>query len=169
MRRSVILGVLVALSLVACRRGGSDERATDWRVTQLYGGPGSVAALLEPSSVEVFRVAPEAQQPEGGAAFCGVHRVTAGPFVLSAADAAELSRLLRDADTYDWRHAKGDPYRPTFGVRFTRKPSSVDLALDLESGMLTVHREGRRIGVEDFDAAAPAIRAILERAAGTVR
>lgn len=163
MRRAVVLALL-ALALVACRKGDDGREKPDWRVMQLYGGLGSVEAIAEPTSVEAFRIEPEARPPEAGVAYCGVHRVTDGPFALSADDAAELSRILRDADTYDWRRAKGDPFAPTIGVRFTRQASRVDVALDLESRMLTVHREGRRIGVEDFDDAAEAIAAILLRA-----
>ena len=162
----VAIVALLALSLVACRRTGPDGREKpDWRVMQLYGGAGSVQALLDPSSVEVFDIDPIAQAPEAGVAFCGVHRVTGGPYAVTTADAEALSTVLRNPDTYDWRKAKGDPFRPTVGVRFTRDVSRVDLALDLESRMLTVHRQGRRIGVEDFDDAEPAIRAILDRVA----
>lgn len=163
MRRAAVVALL-ALSLVACRRTGPDGRAKpDWRVIQLYGGAGSVQALIEPASVEVFDIDPLARAPEPGVAFCGVHRVTGGPYLVSTADAEAFSAVLRNPETYDWRKAKGDPFRPTVGLRFTRDVSRVDLALDLESRMLTVHRQGRRIGVEDFDDAEPAIREILDR------
>lgn len=165
MRRPVVaLLAVLAVAAVACRRGDPDDpKKTDWRVVQLYGGPGSVEALARPRSVEAFRIDPVASEPRAGVAYCGVHAVTGGPFPLSAEDGAALSRVLRDPDTYDWRRAKGDAFRPTIGVRFTREASRVDLALDLECHMLTVHRQGRRVGVEDFDDAADAIRAIVER------
>jgi len=165
MRRAAVLLALlagVALGLGACRRGAADAtEKPDWRVLQLYGGPGSVEALLHPTRVEVFRVEPAARSPEPGVAYVGLHRVTAGPVEVPADLASELSRILADPDTYDWRHAKSDPYRPTYGLRFTRDVSRVDVALDLASRMLTIHRQGRRIGVEDFDAAAPRVREIL--------
>ena len=149
--------VLAALALGACRDG------PDWRVLQLYGGQGSLDALRSPVRVEAFRIAPESGPPEAGVPFVGVHRVVAGPVEVPPDLAAALSSALLDADTYDWRHAKGDPFRPTYGLRFAKDVSRVDLALDLESRMLTVHRHGRRIGVEDFDAAAPRIAEILRR------
>ncbi len=158
------LALAAAATLGACRRTGPDgQERPDWRVIQLYGGAGSVQAITQPSSVEAFRIDPAPRAPEPGVAYCGVHRVTAGPFALSAEDGATLAGVLRDPDTYDWRRAKSDPFRPTIGLRFTRDVSRVDLALDMDSRMLTVHRQGRRIGVEDFDAAAPTLRALLER------
>lgn len=164
MRRAALLLalVLVVPAAAACRRTGPDGKPKpDWRVIQLYGGPGSVEALLEPSRVEAFRVEPAAHPPEAGVAYVGLHRVTAGPVDVPPEVAAELSRILSDPNTYDWRHAKGDPYRPTYGLRFTRDVSRVDVALDPDSRMLTIHRHGERIGVEDFDAAAQRLRELL--------
>ncbi len=156
--RAAALATIAALALLVT---GCSRKGPDWRVLQLYGGQGSVEALQSAARVEAFRVDPAARPPEPGVAYVGVHRVSAGPDDVPAAVAAELGALLADAGTYDWRHAKGDPYRPTYGLRFSRDVSKVDIALDLESRMLTIHRHGKRIGVEDFDAAAPQIAAAL--------
>jgi hypothetical protein len=146
-RLASALLVAAVLLTAACRRDGRP----DWRVVQLYGGPGSVEALTSPVTVEAFRIDSVPRKPEPGVAFVGVHAVTAGPVSVSAEAAKELSAVLADADTYDWHRAKSDPYRPTVGLRFSRDVSRVDLALDFVSNMLTVHRHGKMINVEDID------------------
>ncbi len=162
MRRAgfvALLALAVLAGAPACRRG-----ATDWRVEQLLGGPGSAEALAQPTAVDVFRIDPAAGPPEPNVPYVGVHRVVAGPFAVAPDVAAELSRILADSATYDWRHAKSDPYRPTYGLRFTRDATKLDIALDFTSSMLTAHRHGRRVGVEDFDAARAQLVAALRRA-----
>jgi len=158
MRPALVALVAVALLSVGCRRDGPD-----WRITQLYGGPGSVQALTAPVSVEAYRISPTPRAPEAGAAFVGVHEVTAGPVSVPAATATELSAILANPDTYDWHHTKGDPFLPSIGLRFTRDVSRVDIALDFtSSNMLTIHRHGKRINVEDFDDARPRLLAIVK-------
>ena len=150
--------LVTALSLAIGCRGGKP----DWRITQLYGGPGSVQALTAPVSVDAFRIEPVARGAEPGVAFVGVHEVTAGPVALSPEQSKALSTILANPDTYDWRRAKSDPYAPTIGIRFSRDVSRVDLAFDFTSNMLTIHRHGKRIGVEDFDNARPALLALVK-------
>jgi hypothetical protein len=164
MRRSCARRVLVAALFVlllpfaaGCRRKG-----TDWRVTQLYGGPGSAQALTAPIRVQAYRISPKSHAPEAGVAYVGVHRVTAGPVELESDVAARLSAILSDPGTYDWRRAKSDPYLPTIGLRFTRDVSRVDIALDFSCDMLTIYRHGKRTGFEDFDDARAQLLAVLK-------
>ena len=154
---SAALLAVVALTSSACRRSGPD-----WRITQLYGGPGSVQALTDPTRVDAFRVSPKAHGAEPGIAYVGIHAVTAGPIPVPKDVAVQLSTLLSDAATYDWRRTKSDPYLPTIGLRFTRDVSRVDIALDFTSNMLTIHRHGKRISVEDFDDARPQLLTIVK-------
>ena len=153
--------VVVAALAPGCRRKGREPRP-DWRVVSLYGGAGSVEALTKPVSVEAYRISPLTRPPEPGVAYIGVHRVTAGPMEVPGDVADRLSAILADADTYDWHHAKGDPYLPSIGLRFTRDVSRADIAFDFASNMLTAHRHGERCGVEDFDDARPELLAIMK-------
>ena len=159
-RWALIGRALLVLALVGA---GCRGEGPDWRITQLYGGPGSVQALTEPVTVEAYRISPIARVPEAGVAYVGLHEVTAGPVHVPAETAAELSEILANPDTYDWHHTKGDLFQPTIGLRFTRDVSRVDVALDfVSSNMLTIHRHGKRIGVEDFDDARPRLLAIVK-------
>lgn len=153
---AVALAALVALP--GCRRGGPD-----WRIVQLYGGKGSLQAIQQADSVTAFRIEPDPSRPEAGAASVGIHRVISGPEDVAPADAAALAAVFQDPDTYDWQRAKSCEFRPGVGLRFARGASRVDLALCFECDMLTIHREGRRIGVEDFDDARAPLVAIMQR------
>lgn len=157
MRRARIVLVLAATLLVGACAG------PDWRIVQLYGGGGSVEALQAPTLVEAFRIAPDAVGPDPDYERVGLHRVTAGPVVVDEATSSELSSILLDPDSYDWQRAKGCEFRPGVGVRYTRDVSRVDLALCFECDELTIHRQGRRVGVEDFDDVRPQLVSIVKR------
>jgi hypothetical protein len=135
----------------------------DWRVVQLYGGAGSVEAIEAPTRVEAFRIAPDVVGPDPTYERVGLHRVTAGPVLVDESTSSELSAILLDPDSYDWQRAKGCEFRPGVGVRYTREVSRVDLALCFECDELTIHRQGRRVGVEDFDAVRPGLVSIVKR------
>jgi hypothetical protein len=159
--------LLVAAALAGALAAGCGR--ADWRVVQLYGGQGSLEILSGPERVEVFRVESQPSRPEAGegaAQRVGEFRVTAGPQVLDEGGAAELAAILRDPATYDWHRAKGDPFRPTVGVRFRRGASRLELVLDFESAMLLAYRHGRRVGVEDFDDVRDRVRELVAGAAG---
>jgi hypothetical protein len=150
------LGVLFPLAaLAAC--GG-----TDWRVSQLYGGATSISVLREPQSVEAFRIDPR-RRPAEGERRVGDHPVTAGPVAVGAADAAELSSILLDPDTYDFPRAKACEFAPGVGVVLVRDASRVEIALCFECDELAIWRMGRRVGMEDFDAARPRLVALAKR------
>lgn len=155
--RTLWLATLCAALLLAACAG------PDWRVVQLYGGAGSIEAIEMPTHVEAFRISPDVSGPDANHERVGLHRVTAGPVVVDDATATELSAILLDPDSYDWPRAKGCEFRPGVGVRYTREVSRVDLALCFSCDELAIHRQGRRVGVEDFDAVRPELVAIVKR------
>jgi hypothetical protein len=167
-RRPLVLPLLL-LVFAAASCGG-----TDWRVTQLYGGGTSIDVLSKPQAVEAFRIDPGIPAPVGGskdepaagaaaAPRLGEYRITAGPVAVDAATAAELSSILLDPDTYDWVRAKGCEFRPGVGLRFVKDASRVEMALCFECDELMIWRLGRRIGMEDFDAARPRLVAVVKK------
>ncbi len=157
---TIALVAVVALTLTttACR----GDRP-DWRIVQLYGGGGSLQAISSPDSVSAFRIEPDATPVRAGEERVGLHLVTSDKHAVSSADAIALATILQDPDTYDWHRAKGCEFRPGVGLRFTRGASRVDIALCFECDMLTIHRHGKRIGVEDFDDARADLVAIAKR------
>ncbi len=165
-RRPALLTALLALVVlplavtvtVACR----GDRP-DWRIVQLYGGQGSVHAIQEPTRVEAFRIDPMISSASAGLERVGLHKVTAGPVAVDAAGAAELADIFLAPSTYDWHSAKSCEFLPGVGLRFTRDVSRVDVALCFECDMLTIHRHGKRIGVEDFDDERPRLVALMKR------
>lgn len=152
-RASVVAG---ALALGAC--GGAD-----WRVKQLYGGPTSIDVLTHPQSVEAFRLDPVNPPRTPDTPRLGDFAVTAGPVAVDAAAVAELSSVLLDAGTYDWFRAKGCEFTPGVGLRFVKDASRVEIVLCFSCDELMIFRHGRRIGMEDFDAARPRLLAVAKR------
>ena len=148
--------LLLLLALAACR-------GPDWRVSQLYGGATSMGVLATPQAVEAFRIDPALPPKDPAAARIGDFAVTAGPVVVDAATVAELSSILLDADTYDWMRAKGCDFQPGVGLRFVKDASRVEIALCYECDELMIFRIGRRVGMEDFDAARPRLVAVAKK------
>ena len=151
---AVALAALAALP--ACR-------GPDWRVQQLYGGPTSIDVLGHPQAVEAFRIDPVIPVKDKSAPRVGDFRILSGPVVVDAESAAELSRILLDPDTYDWFRAKGCDFTPGVGLRLMKDASRVDLALCFECDELMIFRHGRRVGMEDFDAARPRLVAVMKK------
>ncbi len=160
----VLLAVLIPMMNVM-------SRGTDWRIVQLYGGATSAQCLREPQTVEAFVLEPgdvAAAAPEGPpdpARPTVIGRYAAAPGTkhqtADAATIAELSALLRKDESYDWMRTKSAAFRPTFGLRFVRDESRLEVAICFESDMIVAYRMGRFVGVEDIDP----IRADLVRVA----
>lgn len=155
-----LLAVALLLALAACNRRG------DWRLIQLYGGEGSVAALRAPDRVEVFQLEPRPSDPEVGVARVGDFPVVAGPVTLDDDEVTRLQAVLLDPETYDFWRTKPDEFRPTLGLRIRKGPSFVDVAVCRESNMILIFREGRRVGAEDYDAARTRLLTLLDDALG---
>lgn len=135
----------------------------DWRVQQLYGGPTSMEVLKTPKAVEAFLIDPRLPAPERDAPRLGDFNVLRGPVAVDAATAEELSSILTDPETYDWYRAKGCDFRPGVGLRLVRDASRVEIALCFECDELMIFRHGRRVGMEDFDAARPRLIAAVKK------
>ena len=159
---ALVLPVVGLAALPACRREDRPGRA-DWRVMQLYVGGTGVRTIAEPENVTAYRISPDATPPRVGVPHVGLHRITSAAVTVPPEDVALLSRVLLSADTYDWHRAKSCEFRPGVGLRFERAATLMDLALCFECDMLTIHRDGRRIGVEDFDAARPELVRLAKR------
>ncbi len=155
MRRALALVLLVALA--ACGRA-------DWRIGKLYGGRGSVELLTAPDRIEAFRIAPDpARDARATDPVLGRFPILGDAVAVPAEDAAALSAILLDPDTYDWDRAKGCDFRPGVGLRFHRRVSHLDVALCFECDELMIFRQGQVAGMEDFDAARPRLVAIVRR------
>jgi hypothetical protein len=153
-----LMAAVLALAPAACR-------GPDWRVSQLYGGATSMDVLTAPQTVEAFRLDPSNPPPAAlaNAPRLGDFAVTAGPVAVDDATARELTALLLDPATYDWVRAKGCDFTPGVGLRFTKDASRVELVLCFSCDELMIFRHGRRVGMEDFDAARPQLVAIAKR------
>lgn len=149
--------VLAAVLLLGACSGN------DWRVSALYGGPTSLSVLRQPQAVEAFRLDPERRDATPETPRLGGWAIASGPVPVDAATAAGLSSILLDPDTYDWARAKGCELRPGVGLRFVRDASRVDVALCFECDEVDVWRMGRRVMIEDFDAARPRLVAVAKR------
>ena len=181
MKRTLLAvgGTIVALLLILIplyrilAKGEGGAGGADWRVAQLYGNGASVDCLVAPQSVDAFVLDPGS----GIAAGPPLPQTSESPTVIgryaalanttsTLADAAtmkELSEILLDQNTYDWKRAKSVPFRPTLGLRFVRDASRLEVAICFESNMVVAYRMGRFTGVEDMDAARPRLVAIAKR------
>lgn len=155
---AVLALALTLLAATGCRKGRAD-----WRITQLFGGLGSVEVLKSPSRVEAFRIASEPGEAPADRTSIGHYPATSAAVEVDAETSKELSTLLLDPDTYDFLRAKGCEFVPGVGLRLYREPSRVDIALCFSCDELMIFREGRRVGFEDFDAARPRLVAIVKR------
>ena len=153
---SVGLIAVFAVSVTACS-------GPDWRVVKLYGGRGSIELIQKPTAVEAFRLAPDGLPKGSETPRFGRFEITSDPVAVSAEDAKILDTILTSPDTYDWHRAKGCIFTPGVGLRFARETSYLDIALCFACDELQIYREGRVVGMEDFDDARPQLLAIAKR------
>ena len=155
----VAAALLAATGVGACRKSGPD-----WRILQLYSGETSVDLLQHPAKVQAFRLAPPGPVPKPGEVHAGPY-VAAAPAIDVPADvSAELSAILADADTYDWRRgAKKDAFRPQVALWFVRGAYVLEIALDLETAQIAVYAGEQPLGVQAFDTARPRMLEIAKR------
>jgi hypothetical protein len=155
----VVVVVAVVLAVAGCRREGPD-----WRVKQFYAGKTSIDLLTSPAKVEAFRVEPVPRRAAPGEASAGPF-VAAGPVTeVPPAEAAEISKLLLDAESYAWRRgAKREPFRAQAGLWFTRGAYSLHVALDVASGQIAAYAGGQLLGVQAIDPAREPLLAALRR------
>jgi hypothetical protein len=154
----VLLAAAALLALPGCRRDGPD-----WRVVGLCGGKTGFDILRKPDNVRAFRLRPERVTPKPGELHAGPY-LAAGDAVDAPPDAAaELSSILTDAATYDWRRAKSGPFAPQLGLRFVRGSQTVELSLDFDSAQLGIYGAGMMFGAEDFDASHARLASVARR------
>lgn len=146
-RRALVASILassvaLAAAVVACRRTGPD-----WRIVQLYSGETTVDLLQHPSKVQAFPLDATGRATAPGEAHAGPYAATAAPVDVPADAAAELSKILFDADSYDWRRGPKDgSFRPQVGLWFVRGSYQLEISLDLESERIAVHAGGQPLG-----------------------
>ena len=150
--------LLLVLFASGCRRGG-----TDWRILKLYGGTTSVELLRHAPKVQAFRLAPPGAAPKPGEVHAGPYVASAAPVEIPVDVVAELSAILVDPETYDWRRVKRDAFRPQVGLWFVRGAYILEIALDLETAQITAYAGEQPMGAEDFDAARPRLLALVKR------
>lgn len=158
-RLAFTAALLGALLVGACKRDSAD-----WRILQLYAGEATLEIVRKPARVQAFPVNanPVAPKPDD---------VHVGPFVASGARvdaspeiAAELSKILSDADTFDWRRGpKREPIRPQIGLWFVRGADVLEIALDLDTSQMGVFAAGQTLGVQSFDDARPRLVELAKR------
>jgi hypothetical protein len=170
-------GLLVALALgvlIGCRPDVTpsnsppvkarvpDADALDDRVVELYGGPDGLAAVLNPTTIEAFRVNSvwlglgEDQQ-------IGGYRIVSGPVQVGKPIAAELADILKDSRIYEWDWAGTCSFEPGVAVRFVGRESTVDVLFCFGCEELTIWRNGKHAGREDFYRARTRLAGIFRR------
>jgi hypothetical protein len=143
--RGLLAAVLLVLVACSCSRRGSD-----WRILQLYSGETTVEVLAHPTKVQLSRLGdPAAAKREDVRA--GAYPA-AGPVLdLPQPAAAELSQILSDAASYEWQRTRSGPFAPQVGVWFVRGAYVLALALDVQSGRVSVHAGDQFLGTQALD------------------
>lgn len=158
-RHPALIAAVLLVSLAACKRG-----EPDWRIQNLYAGRTSIDLLLHPAKVEAFRVDPAPRAPKPEETHAGPFIASAAPVVVPADVAAELTKILADAETYDWqRGPKREPLRPQAGFLFIRGAYALEVALDLETAQIAVFGGDQPLGRQSFDTARERLVAIAKR------
>lgn len=162
-RRIALAAAIVSVSIAAaaCRRDGPAR--PDWRVIHLYAGETSVDLLQHPARVQMFRIDPDRPRAKEGEPHVGPYAASTTPVDVPADVAAELSKLLADAGSYDWQHMKNAPFRPRVGLTFQRGAYALEIALDLESAKLKVFAGDQPLPWQDCDPARDRLAAIVKR------
>ena len=150
--------LIVAFALASCRSGATS------RVGALYGGEANWSVIQAPSQVQAWRVMPPGRvryvrAPDTVDGF----EITDGPRDVDLATARELASILAADAIYDWERAKGCEFEPGLAVRFSDGAASVDVLFCFHCDELAAFRDGKRAGIEDFDAARDRLAALAER------
>jgi hypothetical protein len=131
--------------------------STRGALERLYGGAANLAVVARPTTIKAFRLGPLPLDLLSHTAAIADHPVLAGPVELAPADAAAVSEALSSSNSYEWMTGKA--CMPRYGIRFSFEMDAncVDVLLCFECDILAVWRDGRCLGVEDFDNARPAL------------
>jgi hypothetical protein len=154
-----VVNVLLLLLVVvaACKRSGPD-----WRILQLYSGETSLGLLREPSKVQAFRVDAAPRKPAHGEVHAGPFVATAPPVDVPKDAAQELSNLLLDAETFDWRRG-AKPFRPQVGLWFVRGAYVLEIALDFDTAQLRVYAGDQPLGSQSVAPSRDRFLAVAKR------
>ena len=156
-RRLVLAAIATTLGLLVWVM----TRGADRPVDPLFGGPDGLAIVTGAERIEAFRIAPAPGQPPGGFLSETDYQSTAGPVVLDARMAQEVTAALGSSRSYSWDSMK--KCTPRYGVRlaFIQGEQRMEVYLCFECDMLETAKDGTPVDGEDFDA----IRPVLVRAA----
>ena len=149
--------VLFFLFLISCLSAGASTESSEIQA-RVFGGAKNFSDFYTASTVTASRLDPPDMKD---AADLGKYRViTTVPVPLSMIQ--ELRAIFSNPGTYSLDSAKG--CLPSYGVRFTFGSGSKAVALDicLECDIFAVSRNGKVVGGEDFDSAAPKLLTMIK-------
>jgi hypothetical protein len=154
-----VAACVLVLAGEACKRSGPD-----WRIIQLYANERTLDLLAHPASVRAFPLDPVRREGTPGDVHAGPFAAAGDAREVPADAAAELSRVLTDAASYDWqRGPKGSGFRPRLGLWFVRGSYVLELAVDLDSAQVGVYAGGQTLGLQSIDPAAAGLAEIAGR------
>ena len=122
-------------------------------VSTLFGGAENIAIVRDATRVEAYRVVPPAgSKPVQDDISRFDFKVAAGPTAVPEEMAKELAVSLLSPGTYRWWGVKDCGYR-VYGVKlsFFRGKDRVDVFFCFQCGDLAVTRDGKTLGIGDFD------------------
>jgi hypothetical protein len=130
------------------------------RVSKLFGGSQNIGIVSDPTRVETYRLGGLPPEFSKNVATPFDYQVSIGPVPLPASHATAVSSALRSGSSYGWYTLS--ECRPSYGTRlsFLRDDDQVDVYLCFKCNILTICRDGKVVGEEDFDD----IRPVLVRA-----
>lgn len=154
----LLVAALACVAFVACTRGGAD-----WRILQLYAGETTLDVLKKPTAVQAFRVDARQATIKSGDVHVGPFVATTAPLDVPADAAAELSKILSDADSFDWPRSKSAVVRPQIGLLFVQGSKVLEIALDLESSQEYVFAAEQTLGWQSVDPARARLVVLAKR------
>jgi hypothetical protein len=154
------LRIALVLMTICCVIWGAIYFRSRYSVAKLFGGRTGLSIVSHATRIEAFRLGdppPEKVKQEFGASPFD-YPVVAGPVAVPAKLADETITALRSPSSYGFDYAKACGW-PIYGARlsFERDSDRVDVYLCFKCNVLTVCRDERIVGGEDFDDIRPVL------------